>query len=71
MTGIIAGILAMATHNDSKAKKPPQKDGFAEESIKLVAGHATNYPEQFCGGYETLRKSESRARTPRRPRSLV
>ena len=32
--GHIAGILAMAANT----KKPPQKDGFSEESIKLVAG---------------------------------
>ena len=32
--GRLAGILALAT----KTKKPPQGDGFDEESIKLVAG---------------------------------
>ena len=32
--GHIAGILAMAANTE----KPPQKDGFSEESIKLVAG---------------------------------
>ena len=32
--GHIAGILAMA----AKTEKPPQKSGFSEESIKLVAG---------------------------------
>ena len=38
--GHIAGILAMAANT----KKPPQKDGFSEESIKLVAG-ARNHRE--------------------------
>jgi DNA invertase Pin-like site-specific DNA recombinase len=32
--GDIAGILSMA----AQTKKPPQRDGFTEESIKLVAG---------------------------------
>jgi len=32
--GDIAGILSMA----AQTKKPPQKSGFSEESIKLVAG---------------------------------
>jgi hypothetical protein len=30
----MAGILAMAVNT----KKPPQRDGFSEESIKVVAG---------------------------------
>ncbi len=36
--GDIAGILSTATDS----KKPPQRDGFSEESIKLVAGAGFN-----------------------------